>query len=85
MPSMNTADTKQSALCSTYAVTAMNMAKRVTTLHGRIVNLLMSKQSVNICTTVFGGNEIYVVEKIYAIGYLRNIRLSRRRRTLATQ
>ena len=64
MPSMNTAYTKQSVLCNTYAVTAQNMAKQVTTLHGRIMIVLMSKQSVNILTTVFGGNETYVVDKI---------------------
>ena len=64
MPSMNTAYTKQSVLCYTYAVTAQNMAKQITTLSGRIKIRLMLKQSVNICTTVFGGNETYVVDKI---------------------
>jgi hypothetical protein len=64
MPSINNADTKQSVLCGTYAVTAQYMAKHVTTLHGRIVIGLMSKQSVNIFTTVFSGNETYVVDKI---------------------
>jgi hypothetical protein len=85
MPSMNTAYTKLSVLCSTYAVTAQNMAKQVTTLHGRILIGLLLKQSVNILTTVFSSNETYDVEKIYAIGYLRNIRLSRQRRNFATQ
>jgi hypothetical protein len=83
MPSMNTAYTKMSVLCSTIAVTAQNMAKQVNTLHGSIMVLLMSKKSVKIFTTVFSGNETYVVEKIYAIGYLRNIRISPQRRTFA--
>jgi hypothetical protein len=64
MPSMNSADTKLSVLCSTCAVTAQNMAKQVTTLHGRIVIGLMSKQSVIIFTTVFGCNQTYVFDKI---------------------
>jgi hypothetical protein len=85
MPSINTADTKLSVLCSTYAVTAQNMAKQVTTLHGRIMIGLMLKQSVNIFTTVFGGNHTYVVDNIYATGYQRNFRLSSQRRTFATQ